>query len=82
MLLNLEREKLSNLLTGYPTYGQIGDVIDAYEHALFGVYPRARYVVGIDAKILMFLQTLPEWFSDWVICASMPTFQSHRDPEL
>ncbi len=26
--------------------------MDAYEHALLGRYPRARYVVGMDAKYI------------------------------
>jgi len=48
-------------------FSSIGDVIDAYEDALFGVFPRARYVVGLDAKIFMLLQMCPEWFSDWAM---------------
>jgi len=50
-------------------------VADAYVHALLGRYPRARYVVGADAKVMMMIQTLPEWFSDWLLrkqVADMP----------
>lgn len=41
------------------------DVVDAYEEALLGRYPRARYVVGVDANFLFKpLQALPECLSD------------------
>lgn len=50
-------------------------VVDVYEHALLGRYPRARYLVGYDAKYLFApLQVLPEWLSDWVF----RKFQSTR----
>lgn len=39
-------------------------VVDAYLHALLGRYPRVRYLVGKDAKVMLFLQALPEWMSD------------------
>jgi len=43
-------------------------VVDAYQHALLGTYPRARYLVGFDAKFIwMPLQYMPEWLSDWLI---------------
>jgi len=46
---------------------RIDDVVDAYQHALFGTYPRARYVVGFDAKyIWLVLQWMPEWLGDWI----------------
>ena len=40
---------------------RLDDVVDAYEHALLGRFPRARYVVGTDAKIL------------WIPLANAPT---------
>ena len=47
---------------------RLTDVVDAYEHALLGRYPRARYVVGKDAKYLwLLLQWMPEWMSDWML---------------
>jgi NAD(P)-dependent dehydrogenase (short-subunit alcohol dehydrogenase family) len=47
---------------------RISDVVDAYEHAVLGRFPRARYVVGRDAKLLWLpLQWLPEWLGDFVI---------------
>lgn len=53
---------------------RISDVIDAYEHALLGRYPRARYVVGNDARFLWLpLQALPEWLGDWIL--------DHLDPK-
>jgi 11-cis-retinol dehydrogenase len=46
----------------------VDDVVDAYEHAVFGRYPRARYVVGILYKLVFLpLQALPEWLSDWIM---------------
>ena len=41
--------------------------MDAYVHAMLGSYPRARYVVGMDAKMTIILQAFPEWMSDWVL---------------
>jgi NAD(P)-dependent dehydrogenase (short-subunit alcohol dehydrogenase family) len=44
---------------------RITDVVDAYQHALLGRFPRARYVVGTDAKYLWLpVQWLPEWLGD------------------
>jgi hypothetical protein len=46
---------------------RIMDVVDAYEHALFGLFPRARYLIGLDAKLLWLpLQWLPEWLGDYI----------------
>ena len=56
---------------------RVNDVVDAYEEALLGRYPRARYVVGLDANFLFLpLQALPKWISDWlleVISPAAPT---------
>ncbi len=47
---------------------RISDVVDAYEHALCGRFPRARYVVGYDAEILILIfENLPEWAGDWIM---------------
>jgi NAD(P)-dependent dehydrogenase (short-subunit alcohol dehydrogenase family) len=47
---------------------RVSDVVDAYEHALLGRFPRARYLVGNDARFLwMPIQWLPEWLGDWVL---------------
>ncbi len=46
---------------------RISDVVDAYEHALCSRFPRARYVVGKDAKFIFLpLQAMPEWLGDWI----------------
>ena len=46
----------------------ITPVVDAYTHALTAVFPRARYVVGKDAKYLwLTLQALPEFLGDFFI---------------
>ena len=52
-------------------HGLLSDNVDqvcaAYEHALLGRYPRARYVVGLDARLVMLpIQCLPEWLADWL----------------
>jgi len=47
---------------------KIDDVVNAYKHALLAVFPRARYVVGLDARFLWLpLQMLPEWMSDFIL---------------
>jgi len=47
---------------------RVDDVVDAYQHALLGTYPRARYLVGFDAKFIwMPLQWMPEWLGDWLL---------------
>ncbi len=49
---------------------RISDVTDAYEHALCGRFPRARYVVGQSTKYtILILETLPEWLGDWLFSA-------------
>lgn len=46
---------------------RLTDVVDAYEHALLGLFPRARYMVGRDAVFIYLpIQWLPEWLGDWV----------------
>jgi len=58
---------------GLPKFDEIAsprldDVVDAYQHALLGTYPRARYLVGFDAKFIwMPLQWMPEWLGDWLL---------------
>jgi len=47
------------------------EVVNAYVHALLGRYPRARYLVGWDTKVMVYLQALPEWISDWLISKQM-----------
>jgi hypothetical protein len=46
----------------------ITPVIDAYQHAVLGRFPRARYVVGIDSRLIYIpLSHLPEWLFDAVL---------------
>ena len=52
--------------------GDPAHAVDAYVHAFLGRFPRARYVVGTDARVVMLLQALPEWVSDWAIRKVMP----------
>jgi NAD(P)-dependent dehydrogenase (short-subunit alcohol dehydrogenase family) len=47
---------------------RVDDVVDAYQHALLGTFPRARYLVGFDANFIwMPMQWMPEWLGDWLI---------------
>ena len=40
----------------------------ALEHAVLGRFPRARYVLGLDARLLLLpIQCLPEWLGDWLL---------------
>ena len=40
-------------------------VTDTIENALFSSYPRARYLVGLDARVIVPVVTmLPEWMQD------------------
>lgn len=55
---------------------RFSDVVDAYEHALLGLCPRARYLVGWDAKLFIWMQALPEWMGDWLV------LQMHSDTPL
>ena len=56
---------------------RISDVVDAYEHALLGRFPRVRYVVGKDAKYLWLpVQALPEWLGDFIFT------HLHNDPPV
>ena len=46
----------------------ISGVVNAYEHALLGKFPRARYIIGRDAKLLWLpLQALPTKLGDLLI---------------
>ncbi|CAG5124165.1 unnamed protein product [Candidula unifasciata] len=45
-------------------------VVDAYVSALTSVYPRPRYVVGTDAKLVYLpLAFLPEWIGDTLLAS-------------
>lgn len=46
----------------------ITPVIDAYQHAILGRFPRARYLVGLDLRLVIIpLSYLPEWIFDSVV---------------
>lgn len=46
----------------------ITDVVDAYEEALLGRFPRTRYPVGKDCyTFFMPLILFPEWLGDWLL---------------
>ena len=58
---------------------RISDVIEAYEHAILGSFPRARYVVGVDSIVVLTVAALPEWLGDWVLKLSQ---QRHGEVPL
>ncbi|CAI5456040.1 unnamed protein product [Caenorhabditis angaria] len=46
----------------------LNPVLDAYEHALFGTYPKSRYWVGMDTVLFYIpLATLPTFAQNWFI---------------
>jgi len=61
--------RLKNFIISTTTrpYGnRISHVSDSIVQALFCRYPRARYVVGNDAKYAFLpVNSLPDWLSDW-----------------
>lgn len=70
-------DKISKLIKEFPVSEKLSEVIDTYEHALFGVFPRARYVVGRDAKLFLFLQLLPECLSDRILNSCLPSLYNN-----
>lgn len=65
-LISVAETELSAYETSAAT--DLGPVVDAYEHALLGVYPRARYMVGFDAKYIYNpIALAPEWLGDWIL---------------
>ena len=45
-------------------------VVDAYEHAVLGAFPRGRYLVGNEALFMWLMYFLPEWLYERLILAS------------
>ena len=62
---------------------QLDKVVSAYEDALFELYPRPRYVVGLDAKILIPLSLLPDFVMDSIlnIMESKPAVARKKDEQ-
>ena len=50
------------------------EVAKVVQHALFSKRPKARYVVGRDAKLLDLLRRLPTPILDWVIAKQLPEY--------
>ncbi|CAH1790314.1 unnamed protein product [Owenia fusiformis] len=56
------------LLVAHPKH-----VVNAYKHAIFGLFPKTRYVVGLDANILgVPLPYLPGAISDMLLTLFIP----------
>lgn len=49
-------------------------VVDAYIDALTARFPKTRYVVGSDARILLLISMFPEWITDFVLSKLLPKF--------
>ena len=49
-------------------------VARAVEHALLARNPKARYLVGRDARILAVIRRLPVGIRDWLIARQLPTY--------
>ena len=49
-------------------------VARAVEHALLARRPKARYLVGLDARILALIRRLPAGIRDWLIARQLPTY--------
>ena len=46
---------------------KIDDVVDSYEHAVLGYFPRGRYMPGANAKYLFWpMSLMPEWMTDLI----------------
>ncbi len=50
------------------------EVAKVAHHALFSTRPKARYVVGRDAKLLDLIRHLPTPILDWVISKQLPEY--------
>jgi len=58
----------------------VDQVVMCYEHAVTARFPRARYMVGFDARYMLWLLSLlPEWISDAVSMVMMPRPQTQLD---
>ncbi|XP_060081860.1 retinol dehydrogenase 16-like [Ylistrum balloti] len=63
--INAWKDNILNLPNIQDT--DISKVTDAMTHALFAMYPLARYRVGTDCRFLWWpLSMAPLWFSDWL----------------
>ena len=55
-------------LLGKSDSEKVSEVVDAYEHALLSRFPRARYLVGMEAAtIYRALDKCPEWLADLIM---------------
>jgi NAD(P)-dependent dehydrogenase (short-subunit alcohol dehydrogenase family) len=50
------------------------EVARVVEHALTARRPKARYILGRDAKLLYLLRRLPNSIRDWLIASQMPEY--------
>ena len=47
------------------------NVVKAVEHAMLSRKPKARYLVGRDARIWLLLNILPDGWRDWLILSKI-----------
>ncbi|XP_067649352.1 dehydrogenase/reductase SDR family member 9-like isoform X2 [Haliotis asinina] len=71
-------ETLMGLLS-WEADGNLDKVVDAYTHAITAVYPKTRYVVGVDANILFrLLWHVPDIITDLLLGLTYPRPQGQR----
>lgn len=56
---------------------KVDNVVKTYEHALLSKYPKSRYLVGLDAKLLYIASLLPTWLLD--IALTLPGLRAIPD---
>jgi len=56
-----------------PFFGltDITAVVDAYCHALFALWPRRRYVIGLDAQLMRLASLLPSSILDLIFLSPL-----------
>ena len=60
----------------------VGEVSSRIKHALLAMFPRRRYVTGIDSKVYVLLTHLPTVISDFVITKMGHLFVPRVDSKI
>ncbi|XP_071101971.1 dehydrogenase/reductase SDR family member 9-like [Haliotis cracherodii] len=72
-------QTLMTLLSRWEADGNLDKVVDAYIHAITAVYPKTRYVVGVDANtIFTLLWNVPDRITDLILGLTYPRPQGER----
>lgn len=60
-------------VTNLMSSSKLENVVNAYEHAVTAVFPRGRYMPGLNGRLVVWpLSLLPEWLSDFLITVTGP----------